>query len=142
MKEEQIRFFTDGLRLTMREYFTQTKGIAMGAKYAPSIANLFLNHWEEEQIYGVQRQNLKMYRRYIDDIMIIWKGTECELQALFKEINQNIYGITFYGTWSKQTIYYLDLQLYKNNGYINTRTFFKSTDRNAYIPTNSCHHRQ
>lgn len=114
----------------------------MGAKYAPSVANLFLNRWEEEQIFSVHRANLKLYRRYIDDIIIIWKGSEEELQAFFDEINQNIYGITFTGNWNIQSIDYLDLQIYKNNGILNTRTFFKTTDRNGYIPANSCHHAQ
>lgn len=60
----------------------------MGAKYAPSVANLFLNRWEEEQIYSVQRENLKMYRRYIEDIVIIWRGTEEELHFFFRQNKQ------------------------------------------------------
>ena len=96
----------------------------MGAKYAPSVANIFLNHWEEEQIYSVERKNLRLYRRYIDDTIIVWRGSEEELQSFFDEINQNAYGMTFSGSWNKQSIDYLDLQLFRNNGTINTRTFF------------------
>lgn len=52
MKEEQIQFILEGLKLAMNsnyfwhkgDYFVQTKGVAMGAKYSPSVANLFLNH--------------------------------------------------------------------------------------------------
>lgn len=69
--------------------------------------------------------------------LIVWSGTETELQSFFDEINQNIYGITFSGTWNQHTIDYLDLQLYKNNEHLETMTF---TDMNGYIPTNSCHH--
>lgn len=111
----------------------------MGAKCAPSVANLFLNRWKEEQIFSVRRENLKFYRRYIDNIVIIWRVSE-DLQTFYNEINQNIYGITFTGNWSRQNIDYLDLQVYKNNGHLNTRTFFKITDRNGYIPTKSYHH--
>lgn len=124
------------------DYYTQTKGVAMGAKYAPSVANIFLNRWEEEQIFSIRRKNLKLYHRYIDDIVIVWRGTEGELQAFFDEINCNAYGISFSGSWNKRSINYLDLQIYKENGNLNTRTFFKSTDRNGYIPTSSCHHPQ
>ena len=64
MKEEQIRYIREGLRLAMShnhfwhkgEFLTQTKGVAMGAKYAPSVANIFLNHWEAEQIYSTQKE--------------------------------------------------------------------------------------
>lgn len=48
----------------------------------------------------------------------------------------------FSGNWSKQSIDYLDLQVYKNKRYLNTRTFFKTADRNGYIPTSSCNHPQ
>lgn len=145
-----MKYITDGLQLAMShkyfwhkgDYYTEIKGVAMGVKYAPSVDNLFLNRWEEEQIYNIQRTNLKMYGRYIDDILIVWGGTEEELHIFFDEINQNIYGITLSGDWSKQSIDYLDLQVYKNNGYRDTRTFCKNTDRNGYIPTNSCRHPQ
>lgn len=124
------------------EYYTQTKGVAMGANYAPSVANFFLNKWEEEQMYSVRRSNLKMYRRYIDNRVIIWKGTEKELQEFFDEVNHNIYGISFTGSWSRHNVDYLDLQVYKENGKLCTKTFFRKTNRNGYIPTNSCHHPQ
>lgn len=56
MKREQIHFILEGLKLTMEcnyfwyrgEYYVQTKGVAMGVKYAPSVANLFMNKWEDE----------------------------------------------------------------------------------------------
>lgn len=106
-------------------YYTQTKGVAMGAKYTPSVANIFMNRWGEEQIYSAVRPNLILYRRYIDDILIIWKGTEESLQEFFDEINQNIYGITFSGNWSRHSIVYLDLHIYKENGKLHTRTLKK-----------------
>lgn len=88
----------------------------------------------------MRRENLKLYKRYIDDIIIIWRGTENGLKSFLEEINHNIYGITFTGVWDKQSIDYLDLQIFKAGRELHTRTFFKKTDRNGYIPTNSCHH--
>lgn len=43
----------------------------MGARYAPSVANLFMNMWVEEQIYSIDRPQLKFYRCYIDDLIIL-----------------------------------------------------------------------
>lgn len=39
----------------------------MGAKYVPTVANIFTSKWEAEEIYGRPRQELKMYKRYIDN---------------------------------------------------------------------------
>lgn len=143
LQQEQIKYIMEGLRLAMShnyfwhkgEYYTQTKGVAMGAKYAPSVANLFLNRWEEEQIYSVRRDNLKLYQRYIDDIVIVWKDREEELQTFFEEINQSIYGITFTGNWSRQSIDYLDLQIYKNNGNLGRRFLKPWKEMGIFPPT-------
>lgn len=51
----------------------QKKGVAMGAKYAPSVANLFSEHMEA--IHGESRTELKVYKRYIDDGLIVWAGS-------------------------------------------------------------------
>lgn len=42
----------------------------MGAKYVPTVANIFTSKWEAEEIYGRPTQELKMYKRYIDNIYI------------------------------------------------------------------------
>lgn len=44
----------------------------MGAKYAPSVANLFMSYWEKDAIFSGNIPLLKFYKRYIDDIIIIW----------------------------------------------------------------------
>lgn len=33
------------------EYYRQLNGVGMGAKYAPSVANIFMDKWEEEILY-------------------------------------------------------------------------------------------
>lgn len=52
----------------------------------------------------------------------------------------NRYGITFTGKWNLQKIDYLDLEIIKPGDSLSTRTFFKSPDRNGYIPISSWHH--
>lgn len=67
LKQEQITNILEGLEMAISnnyfwytsDYYVQTKGVAMGAKYVPSVANIFMNRWEEEQIYSVERPNLK-----------------------------------------------------------------------------------
>lgn len=51
----------------------------MGAKYAPSVAHIFLNKLEDEAIYGEIWPDLRVYRRYIDNILLVWQGTAATL---------------------------------------------------------------
>lgn len=55
-------------------FYHQHKGVEMGTKYAPSVANIFLSKWEQEEIFGKPRKESEIYRKYIDDVLIIWKG--------------------------------------------------------------------
>lgn len=148
MKQQQINYILEGLKMAMEcnyfwysnNYYVQTKGVAMGARYAPSVANLFLDMWEEEYIYNQQIPQIKLYRRYIDDLIILWDGTPDTFEEFLQQLNINKYGITFTGKWNLEKIEYLDLEIFKTGTSLYTRTFFKETDRNGYIPNSSCHH--
>lgn len=63
-------FILEGFKMAMNgnyfwykgDHYVQTKGVAMRARCDPSVANLSMNKWEEEQIYSVDRPSLKFYR--------------------------------------------------------------------------------
>lgn len=46
----------------------------MGAKYVPSVANLYMSEWEEEALYKKFLPQLILVKRYIDDIIVVWGG--------------------------------------------------------------------
>lgn len=46
-------------------YYLQNRGVAMGAKFAPSMANLFMAKWEEDVVYQEPRVELVFWKRYI-----------------------------------------------------------------------------
>ena len=52
------------------ENYLQVGGTAMGTRAAPNYAILFMNELEESFIYIYERQPL-LFRRYIDDIVMI-----------------------------------------------------------------------
>lgn len=54
-----------------QSYYRQVTGIAMGAKFAPSIANAFMAYWEEDAVYNNMPAKLTLYKRYIDDLIIV-----------------------------------------------------------------------
>lgn len=53
------------------DFYSQKRSVAMGAKFAPSIANLFMGEWEDKTIFSIKRDQLLLYRRYIDDLFFI-----------------------------------------------------------------------
>ena len=52
----------------------------MGAKFAPSVANAFMAQWEEVAVYMDMPAELTLYKRYIDDIIIVWNGNKQSLE--------------------------------------------------------------
>lgn len=112
----------------------------MGARYAPSIANIFLNKLEEEQIFTNHWPQLKMYRCYINDIFVIWEGPQWKMEEFLAYINSNEYNIKCTSIWHESLIQFLDLEIYRSGTQLGTHTHFKDTDRNGYISTWSCHH--
>lgn len=56
----------------------------MGAKFAPSVANAFMAHWEEDAVYKDTPTELTLYKRYIDYLMIVWNGSRNTLENFEK----------------------------------------------------------
>ena len=59
-------------------HYLQTKGVSMGSKASPSIANLFVGLFEEDYVLNPAKNmflpHIKLWRRYIDDIFLLWTG--------------------------------------------------------------------
>lgn len=51
----------------------------MGARFAPSVANPFMACWEAGDVLWERPSELVVYKRYMDDLSIVWKGTDCPL---------------------------------------------------------------
>uniref|UniRef100_A0A8C5Q0P8 Reverse transcriptase domain-containing protein n=1 Tax=Leptobrachium leishanense TaxID=445787 RepID=A0A8C5Q0P8_9ANUR len=96
LQPEQIVFILEGIRLILEnnyfyfqnDFYMQLNGTAMGSRFAPSYANLFMAFWEESFLPKYQN-NLVCYKRYIDDIFFIWKGGIHTLQAFLQDLDQN-----------------------------------------------------
>ncbi|KAM4770876.1 uncharacterized protein WCC33_002646 [Rhinophrynus dorsalis] len=124
-------------------FYLQTRGTAMGTRFAPSFANLFLGIWEDDTIWASNwfTPHIKLYRRYIDDIVMVWHGSSKLLEEFFHFINANDLNLKFTYTCSTKEIEFLDLCLFVHEGHILTKTHFKTVDQNSYIPYTSMHKR-
>lgn len=69
----------------------------MGKRMAPTYANLFMWIFEQKYIYTENpfHNNISIYKRYIDDLFILWNGSENEALDFVTHLNSNTWGITF-----------------------------------------------
>jgi hypothetical protein len=116
----------------------------MGTRVAPTMANLFMAEIDTQIQKCAIDENLNyihFYKRYIDDILVIWTGTEEQLKEFITKINLLHHSIKFtcdYNLATRSTTY-LDTTIDLNNDVINTDLYQKPTDRVQYLLPNSCH---
>lgn len=77
--------------------YHQEKGTAMGTRMASSYANLFMGLFEKEHITSDHQflPNFVLYKRYIDDLFILWDGSEGDALKFVDGLNMNTWGINF-----------------------------------------------
>lgn len=70
------------------KFYLQIKGTAMGKRFAPSYANIFMANWEKEALSKCKIQPI-CYLRYLDHIWGIWKGSSEEFDVFFATLNSH-----------------------------------------------------
>ncbi|XP_013855711.1 uncharacterized protein LOC106511508, partial [Austrofundulus limnaeus] len=60
------------------DYFLQIKGTAMGKKFAPAYADIFMAEWEESALSKCEKKPLH-YFRYLDDIWGVWNHSAMKM---------------------------------------------------------------
>ena len=118
--------------------FHQTFGTAMGTKFAPPYANLFMANLEETLLAEATVKPL-IWWRYLDDIFAIWTGTEEELDNFHNFMNNYHPTIKFTMEKSADKINFLDVSVYKTGTTLSTDVFCKETDTHQYLHARSCH---
>ena len=86
----------------------------------------------------------KMWRRYIDDIFLVWTDTEESLRQFITRLNEEHPRIKFTSEISDSEIVFLDLCLYKGerfrkHGILDIKTHIKPTNTQQYVHASSCH---
>ena len=140
------------------ELFQQIIGTAMGTRAAPNIADLFMSFLDiikKAQKFAVNGVSpLVFYKRFLDDILMIWLGSHKELHCFFKDINTINSSIKFTIEHTKKqcdpdpdscpcpaqdSIPFLDTSLSVRSGKISSDLYRKKTDRCQYLLPSSCH---
>ena len=118
--------------------YKQLRGTAIGTKFAPSYAILFMAELEE-RILSASPDKPFVWWRYIDDVFMIWQHGEEKLKAFLESLNSFHPTIKFTYEYSKESINFLDVQLTHKEGQLSTDLYVKPTDTHQYLEASSCH---
>ena len=123
--------------------FLQISGTAMGKKFAPSYANIYMALWEET---ALQKCRLKPthYFRFLDDIWGTWEHSTEEFEEFIQVLNTHHASITVKYVTNKEQIDFLDVTVFKGKdfnttGKLDQKVFFKETDTHALLHKTSFH---
>ena len=124
--------------------FVQQCGTAMGKKFAPNLANIYMLKFDYYARTGFKIRPLLFYR-FLDDIFFIWTGTRSELEEFNVFLNTIIPGIKITLVIREEINEFLDTRVYKSHRdevcTLNTRVYFKTTDTHQLLHGRSFHPR-
>lgn len=94
----------------------------MGTNFAPQYANLYM-HTLETPILRRYSKNIILYRRFIDDIFVIFDGIEAERSSFMEALNSMHPNIKLEFNYSDSRIDFLDLSIAIENASIKLSTY-------------------
>ena len=124
--------------------YHQTWGTSMGAKCSPSYADIFMADLEERFLESLDtevRSNIILYKRYLDDIFLLYKGSEDSFILFMDSLNKFHHCIKFEAehNFAEKKVHFLDVLVQIREDCIVTDLYVKPTSVNQYLLPNSCH---
>jgi len=120
-------------------YWLQKCGTAMGTSCACSYATLYWAYIERKFIIPKWSHSLPFLRRYIDDKLGIWTGSDETFTAFLQDLN-SYSQLKWTSSGLSSSVNFLDITItIENDGKISTKTFQKPTNLHLYIPPSSAH---
>jgi len=125
------------------KWYLQTFGVAMGKKFAPAYANIFMARWEAGALAKCPLQPL-VYKRFLDDIFIVWTHGHAEFETFFQILQNHHESINLKYEINQDSVNFLDTTVFKGprfqtEGILDTRVFFKETDSLQLLDKRSYH---
>ena len=113
-------------------WYIQKDGVSMGSPIASSMATIFMNHVEEQMINYAG--NLPtFYRRYVDDIFLIFEN-QCDCQPFYDYMNSIHPSIKFtFESENCNELPFLDVKVFRKDRKYFTTQYFKPTDTGLYL---------
>ncbi|XP_064464837.1 uncharacterized protein LOC135398377 [Ornithodoros turicata] len=92
-----------------RQYL-QINGTAMGAKMAPTYANIFMGALQDK-FRAVRDKKPSLYKRFLDDIFMVWPHSEEDLRGFISDFGLVHPAIKFTHSFSATTVNFLDVKV-------------------------------
>lgn len=126
-----------------QNYFLQVHGTAMGKKFAPAYANIYMADWERT-VFQKCTKVPSLYLRFLDDIFGIWPHSKEDFDEFIAILNNHHSSISVKYNLQSEKIEFLDTEVYiqgegKGEGKLGTRVFFKPTDTHSLLHKTSFH---
>ena len=124
------------------QIYLQTGGTAMGTRFAPSFANLFMGQFEN-CLLRIYDKPIKLWVRFIDDIFFLFEHGEDELMRFFDLANSLVESIKFTIEHSPDSIVFLDTKVIRDpdSKTLYTTLHLKPTDTRDFLHFGSSHPR-
>ena len=143
----------EGLELCIKtNYFSfndksykQVGGVGTGQVFAPPYACLAMGKFEKMAFNTTSEQRkllelIILWKRFIDDIFLLFKGSEAECEELSVWLNSLIPGqIKLKCNFAKDNLEFLDLRIMIINGRLETEIFVKPTNLQIFLDYTSNH---
>jgi hypothetical protein len=120
------------------KFYTQMKGTAMGTRFAPSYAIIFMGEFEKELLRRSEKKPLCWWR-YIDDVFLIWQHGSESLQDFIDICNSINSSIQLNFESSADCVNFLDVSVHLDGEKLETSLYRKPTDTLQYLHYESCH---
>lgn len=126
-----------------QKFFLQIKGTAMGKKFAPAYADIFMAKWEMAALAKCTLKPLH-YFRYLDDIWGVWTHSKDEFDTFLETLNNHNPSIKLKATIDEWSVDFLDTTTFKGPKFktenkLDIKVFFKETDTHALLHKSSFH---
>jgi hypothetical protein len=121
--------------------YHQIDGMPMGTNAAVELANLFGDRFIDNNpsVLEALRVNSVLYKRFIDDLLVIWTGGLAALNDFHALMNAIDPKIKFTMASSNKSIPFLDLLISIKGNRIDITTYQKSMNKYLYLPFTSAH---
>ena len=124
---------TESFILFDGEYYQQIDGVAMGSPLGPTLANIFLCHHEKSWLSQCP-QSIKpvYYRRYVDDIFLLFKDANAvhQFQQYMNEQHRNM---NFTSELEENnSLPFLDVHVHRDGNLFTTSVYRKPTFSGVY----------
>ena len=116
----------------------QLRGTAIGTKFAPSYAIIFMTELEERILEDIELQPRKWWR-HIDDIFFMWEHGEDSLKQFIETLNTCHPIFKFTAEWPKEEKNFIDVNVRLRNWQLETDLHIKQTDTHQFLDSTSCH---